>query len=479
MRGVAPGVVRPALAVAVIALGLLAHANERQSSPVVPVQALDDTDLGSPRQWAFLAPILQDIDVVSLPEPIHMTHEFPLVRAGIVEFLNEHMGFHVLAMEGSAVDGWATQDRFLASDKTEQDAVNAQLALFPLWNTPEIRRLFQYEAGTWSTATPLYITAYDVQPGTGKGTHGAAAFRLLAHRLATYAPPPGTLSLEGWLRDLEPLTGACRKFSPANMAPAANAIDQLERWIAAAAPAIAARFPRVPMHAAALQLVPANLRGSLNLCGGVASRAAGGYKALRDREGALFAERLRRNSPDARLMLWAHWSHLTYSDPGTGVSVGQELRRTLGSRIYTIVPLAERGTAIAIFPSRTSDDDIGFAWVRRGSDRFSIRMQALSSSSFFLDLRNPRLKNDKAFADAEQRVWVESRPVHLHLQEDADAIVWLKHVGPPRLQLPVLLVMGGIHYRTQLGAFGFLLGVSALSVVVWRWRRRRGSREPV
>ena len=104
-------------------------------------------------------------------------------------------------------------------------------------------------------------------------------------------------------------------------------------------------------------------------------------------------------------------------------------------------------------------------------------MQALSSSSFFLDLRNPGLKNDEAFADPEQRVWVESRAVHLHLQEDADAIVWLKHVGPPRLRLPLLLVMGGIHYRTQLGAFGFFFGVSAVGLVVWRWRQRRGSRE--
>jgi len=477
MRDFAFGVLRLVLAVAAMSLGVLAHASERQSSAAMPIQNLDDTDLGSPRQWTFLAAILR-VDVVSLPEPIHMTHEFPLVRAGIVEFLNEHMGFRVLAMEGSAVDAWATQDRFLASDKTEQDAADAQLALFPLWNTPEIRGLFQYEAGTWSTATPLYITAYDVQPGSGKGTHGIAAFRLLADRLATYAPPPATLRLQEWLSDLEPLTGACREFRPADAAPAANAIGQLERWIAAVVPAVAARFSRVPMHAVALQLVPANLRDSLALCGGIASGAVGSYKALRDREGALFAERLRAVSPDAMLMLWAHWSHLTYGDPGTAISVSRELRRQLGTRIYTILPLAERGTAIAIFPNRASDDDVGFAWVRSGSDRFSKRMQALSSSSFFLDLRNPGLKNDEAFADRGQRVWVESRAVSLHLQEDADAIVWLKHVGPPRLRLPLLLVMGGMHYRMQFEAFGFFFGVSALSLVVWR-RRQRASRETV
>jgi erythromycin esterase-like protein len=99
----------------------------------MPVQNLDDTDLGSPRQWTFLAARRRGVDIVSLPEPIHMTHEFPLVRAGIVECLNEHMGFRVLAMECSAVDAWATQDRFLASDKTEQDAADAQLAVLARW----------------------------------------------------------------------------------------------------------------------------------------------------------------------------------------------------------------------------------------------------------------------------------------------------------------------------------------------------------
>jgi erythromycin esterase-like protein len=476
MCRVAATVLRSAIASATMSLGLLAYPTSgSQSIAHVPIQNLDDRDLGSPRQWTFLASTLKGIDVVSLPEPIHMTHEFPVVRLGIIAFLNEHVGFHVLGMEGSAVDAWATQDRFLASNKTEQDAADAQLALFPLWNMPEIRRLFEYEAGSWSTPTPLYITAYDVQPGTGKGTHGLGAFRLLADRLATYAPPPGIFVLDEWLGDLQPLTGGCHEFTRANIAPAANAIDHLERWIAAAAPAVALRFPRLPTHAAVLQLIPANLRGSLSLCSGMASIPAGRYKVLRDREGAMFAERLRAVSPDAKLLLWAHWSHLAYNDPVTGVSVGQELRRELGKRIYTILPLAERGTAIVIFPGQASDDDIGFAWVRAGSDRFSKRMQALSSSSFFLDLHDPGLKNDVALVDDEQIIWVESRAARVHLKQDTDAIVWLKHVGPPQLRLPLLLIMGGIHYQALLAVSASLIVVSTLSVVAWRRRRRCSS----
>ena len=452
-------------------LAILVCAADGRSSASLTVHPLDETDLASPLPWTFLPAALHGVDVVSLPEPIHMTHEFPLVRLGIVEFLNEHMGFHVLAMEGSLVDAWAAQDRFLASGQSDADAADAQLALFPLWNTPEIQRLFRYETASWSTPAPLYITAYDVQPGTGKGTPGSAAFRLLADRLATYAPPPDGLVVDNWVRDLRPLTEMCRAFTREKQAAADAAIVRVESWIARADRAVATRHPRVPMHAAALALLPANLRGSLALCNDVTSTSSGKYKAVRDREGAIFAEALRRESPGAKLMLWAHWSHLTV-DPAAGVSVGVSLRQKLGDRLYTVLPVAERGTAIVIFPNPGSDEDIGLGWVRRGSDEFSTRMRALSPASFFLDLRDPALKTNEAFA-GEQAVWVESRAVRVHLLDAADALVWVKHVGPPELPLPVLVILGGMHYRLPLAAGAAMFVTVAVSLLVSR-RRRTG-----
>jgi erythromycin esterase-like protein len=463
---------RSAIVSTVLLLAVTATAEGRQSPPPLTLHTLDANDLASAAQWQFLASTLQNVDVVALPESIHMTHQLPIVRLGIIKFLNEHMRFHVLAMEGSLVDAWATQDRFLASAKSDRDAADAQLSLFPLWNTPEIRQLFAYEAASWTTATPLYITSYDVQPGSGKGTYGVAAFRLLAERLATYTPPPTSLALDAWLSDLQPLTGACQQFTPANSQAVVRAIEALESWIVTAGPAVAARFPHVPGHAASLRLLPTNLRSSLTLCRGMTAGASANYKVLRDREGAAFAEALRDLLADKTLMLWAHWSHLAYQDAVGGSSVGAELRQKLDRRIYTIMPLVERGRAIVIFPNRGSDDDVGFGWVRPGSDAFSKRMQAASAMPFFLDLRDPAVKNDEAFAGT-QTVWVESRPVAVSLIKNADAIVWLKHINPPELPLPVLLIMGGMHYRTTLAVSASLVVVLGLSALVWRWRKRR------
>jgi erythromycin esterase-like protein len=461
---------RSAIASTLVLLAVIVSAVGGQASANLKLHNLDANDFSSAAQWQFLPLTLQDVDIVALPEPIHMTHEFPVVRLGVIKFLNEQMGFHVLAMEGSGVDAWAAQDRFLASTKSERDAADAQLALFPLWNTPEIRHLFQYEAASWATPTPLYITAYDVQPGTGKGTYGVEAFRLLAHRLGTYSPPPASLVLDTWLGDLRPLTAGCTGFTFTNIPTVRRAIEQLELWIATAGPAVATRFPGIPMHAESLWLVPANLRGTLSLCSGRASAVSASYKTLRDREGAAFAELLQNMSTDKKLMLWAHWSHLAYDDPVAGPSVGQLLRQKMGRHLYTIVPLAERGSAIVIFPSRGSDDDIGFGWVRPGSDQFSKTMQALSSSPFFLDLRDPALQKEEAFA-GNQSVWIESRRRDLSLIQNADAIVWLTHVSPPKLPLPMLLIIGGMHYRVTLVVAASLLLALSFSALVWRWRK--------
>ena len=463
-------VMRSTIASTVVLLGVIVSAGAVRGSSQPKIHNLDANDFSSAAQWQFLSPMLHDVDVVALPEPIHMTHEFPIVRLGIIKLLNERLGFHLLAMEGSLVDAWATQDRFLSSTRSDRDAADAQLALFPLWNTPEIRQLFQYEAASWATATPLYITAYDVQPGTGKGTYGVEAFRLIADRLATYAPPPTTLALDKWFGDLQSLTAGCSGFRPANIPAVSRAIEQLESWIATAAPAVAARFPDIRLHAESLRLVPANLRGTLSLCSRRASGGSAGYKELRDREGAAFAELLQKVSTDEKLMLWAHWSHLAYDDAVAGPSVGQLLRQKIGTRLYTILPVAERGSAIVIFPSRGSDDDIGFGWIRPGSDRFSKTMQGLSSSSFFLDLRDPAVQNEEAFV-GKQSVWVESRRRDLALTQNTDAIVWLKNVSPPKLPLPVLLIMGGMHYRAALTVAVSVVLVLSFLTLVWRWRK--------
>jgi erythromycin esterase-like protein len=83
---------------------------------------VDSTRYRDPATYVFLPQVLEGVDIVTLGESIHMTHEFPLVRLGIVRELNEQLGFHTLAFEGSPLDLWATQDCFLSSARRPEDA---------------------------------------------------------------------------------------------------------------------------------------------------------------------------------------------------------------------------------------------------------------------------------------------------------------------------------------------------------------------
>src|SRR5579862_5618982 len=126
-------------------------AQQGVSSPSLQIHPINSSDYTDPSQFSFLQPILKDVEVVSLGESIHFTHEFPLVRFGIVRYLNENMGFHVVAMEGSAEDVWVAQDRFLNSGRAIADAQDAQKGLFLIWTTPEVRQMFRYESSSWNS----------------------------------------------------------------------------------------------------------------------------------------------------------------------------------------------------------------------------------------------------------------------------------------------------------------------------------------
>lgn len=448
------------------------NAGEPQAYPIDRAHYLD------PQQYRFLQHTLRGVEVVSLSESIHLTDEFPLVRLGMLQFLNENMGVHLLAFEGSAVDLWATQDRLLASKRTDADIAAAQEGLFGIWNTPEMRRVFEYEVASWKSATPLYITAYDIQPGTGKGTPGRESFSLLAERLRAYAAPPAGFDADSWIGAMEPLTGACSNYRPEKDAAIELGIAVLEDWIANAAPAVQTRYGNLP-HAAVLRLVPQNLRASLELCRGVERQSGGSfslrsataheYKTTRDTNAAAFALKLKSVAPSGKLMLWAHISHLFYDSERQNTSVGELLHETLGPKLYTLATFAEGGGTIVIFSD--VNDQLGYAPVFGAFGQLRQRVNALCPHDCFLDLRGTQ---DPAFI-APHLVWFESLPRPMSLARGFDGIVWIKHVHAPQLPLGEFLVLSTLSYRKPPAVYFFLgfLVLVAAAILLLRTRRRR------
>jgi hypothetical protein len=75
---------------------------------------------------------------------------------------------------------------------------------------------------------PLYLTAWDIQPGIGSKTQGSEAFRLFAQQLRRYAPLPPGLTEAAWLRDID--RTRCQAGVGADDPAALRAIDELRQW---------------------------------------------------------------------------------------------------------------------------------------------------------------------------------------------------------------------------------------------------------
>lgn len=423
-------------------------------------------------QYQFLSPMLKDVEVVSLAESIHMTHEFPVVRIGMVRWLHEHLGFDMLAMEGSPEDLWVSQDAFLHNPA---DLAESTSGLFPVWDTAELRQLFTYEASTWRTGHPLYITAYDIQPGTGRESRGVRVFELLAQRLKQYAAPPAGFDQAAWSTGLSSLTSACGQFQGEDDRKVDEAIGVLQEWIGRAAPKVDAAFPSVP-HAAALRLVPENLRASLSLCEEYASGAnssAALYKTTRDKNAARFALQLKEAAPGKNLMLWAHVSHLFYNAEGNSTSVGEILHASLGSRLYTVGTFAEAGGAVMLFSDW--NDIMGYGRVWGVSSAPKLRLGDHCPDACFYDVRNA---GGEGVLSQEQRVWFEAIPRRMALAKDFDGVVWVRNVHPPRMSLAELVAHCSPRYWRDVAIILLALSVLIGAVILiarsaFRVHRRR------
>jgi erythromycin esterase-like protein len=438
----------------------------RTMGPIPAAHPIDLTN-GDLQQYAFLTPLLKDIEVVSLAESIHMTHEFPLVRIGMVRWMNQHLGYGMLAVEGSPEDVWVSQDAFLHAPSNLSQSTSG---LFGIWNTTEMKQLFAYEASTWTTSHPLYITSYDIQPGTGRLSQGDRVFSLLQQTLMQYAPPAPGFDAAAWTGNLSPLTSACSLFKKGDEARVTQAIGVIQEWIGRAAPSVETRFPSVP-HATALRLIPENLRASLALCEGMVSHdgSAGTYKTARDKNAALFALRLKEAAPQRRLILWAHISHLFYDADGMSTSVGELLHASLGKRLYTIGTLAQGGGAIMLFNDWNRIVGYGRVWGVSASLK-----QALGGacpSICFFDLQNV---SPGSMLSRPQHIWFEASPLRqISLSRNFDGIVWVKHVHPLQMPLLSLLAYSSPRYIGILAAAFLVTTFFLIMLVVLICRNRR------
>ena len=445
------------------------------------INDIDSYDYGNKEQYSFLSPIINDKDVVLLGESIHLTREFPLVRIGMIKYLNQYHEFKVIAMEGGAADYWAAQDILFSSEKNESDFTEA-LSAFPfIWNTPEVQKLIEYQASTLQSANPLYITAYDVQQGIGQGSKNEKAFKLLAERLMRYSDPPENFILEDWVAAMSPISNHCIKYESSDYQKVVSAIDLFEEWVNSVAPEVKKQYPNIP-HDIILKTMPKSFRASLTLCEELGGFNMSRYKVVRDSLGFINTIDLIQSIPNNKILIWGHLSHVYYDSQDNmiseygefknlaiGPTVGERLKDALGSKVYTIIPFAESGSTILIYNDLNLD--IGYSKIENSS-KLGDLLSKVSEKDFFIDLRSSSLNaEDYPELFTKQPFALEGlkSDFKINYTSDMDGLIWIKKIGAPDWPLFKIILLSSLHYKTQIG----LILIFGLGWIIYSTIKRR------
>ena len=446
------------------------------------LEHIDSDNYLNGKQYSFLSPIVNDKDVVLLGESIHLTREFPLVRIGMIKYLNQNHDFNVIAMEGGAADYWAAQDILFSSEKNESDFTEA-LSAFPfIWNTPEVQELIVYQASTLQSENSLYITAYDVQQGIGQGTKNEKAFKLLAERLMLYSDPPQNFILEDWVAAMSPISNHCIKYEPSDYQKVVSAIDLFEEWVNTIVPEVKKQYPNIP-HDTILKTMPKSFRASLTLCEDLGGFNMSRYKVVRDSLGFINTIDLIQSIPNNKMLIWGHLSHVYYDSQDNmiseygevknlaiGPTVGERLKGALGSKVYTIIPFAESGSTILIYNDLNLD--IGYSKIENSS-KLGDLLSKVSEKDFFIDLRSPSLTaEDYPELFTKQPFALEGlkSDFKINYTSDMDGLIWIKKIGAPDWPLFKIILLSSLHYKTQIG----LIMIFGLGWIIFsRIKKRR------
>jgi len=446
------------------------------------IKHIDSNDYVNQKQYSFLSPIVKNIDIVMLGESIHLTREFPLVRIGMIKYLNQYHAFNVIAMEGGAADYWAAQDILFSSERNESDFTEA-LSAFPfIWNTPEVQKLIAYQASTLQRTNPLYITAYDVQQGIGQGMKNEEAFKMLAERLMRYSDPPKNFVLEEWLTSISPISNHCIKYGSSDYQKVVSAIDLFEEWVNTVVPEVKKQYPNIP-HDAILKTMPKSFRASLTLCEDLGGFNLSRYKVVRDSLGFINTLDLIQSIPNNKILIWGHLSHVYYdsqdniiSEMGewkniaVGPTVGERLKGALGSKVYTIIPFAESGSTILIYNDLNLD--IGYSKIENSSKLGDLLSKA-SEKDFFIDLRSPSLTaEDYPEFFTKQPFAIEGlkSDFYINYASDMDGLIWIKKIEAPDWPFFKIILLSSLHYKNQIG---FIVIAGLCWIIFLKIKKRR------
>ena len=370
---------------------------------------------------------LSSVRIVQLGENGHGSAEAMQLRARIVSFLFEELGFSVIAFESSL---------FLchiANAGEERDPSRLLTSsLIGVWHTEEMLPLFRQISASRATARPLQFAGFDVQPiGSGRKRRPAFFTEVVSSVDAEYGRSVAALDTEFLdaygrgsreRRQYLRAHGERLRIGYDRLASFLDShVDALQRRSGRAIPLVA-RQEALSMSAYIRYQTAADMRGYAE------GRDEGMFRNLRFLAEELF--------PSEKIVVWGHNYHLRHDNasippsqaifPGvTARSMGTWTRQHFGDTVFTIGQYEVSGTALDNARKPYTID-------RPAAGTLEHRLHELSASPAFINLRAAgRTKEGEWVHTAVPARYNGQHPEPLVPSRQYDGLLLLPNSSPP------------------------------------------------
>lgn len=296
------------------------------------------SDPGDVFHLAFLGPLLAGRTIAALGECGHGMSEASTLKARLIRYLHEALGYDVIAFESSLSECWAA-DRRAAEEDAE---TTLRDALFGVWHNRETLELLEYVKATKATDRPLILAGFDVQISSARG---AARRPGILRQALTPLDPLYAAEVEK--RDAQ-FIARCDESAwlASNAAAFRSFYANLAWWTAARASELAAAHPESPELPAVLRRTARSMEAYIDeLTRSGAARTNAREAGMAENVLAL----AREIYPGRKIILWGHNAHISRTaggpELGSVLPMGARLSQALGREYYAAGLFAGRGEA--------------------------------------------------------------------------------------------------------------------------------------
>ncbi len=379
----------------------------------------------------FLRPLLRGKRIVQLGENTHGVREYNRIKARLVQYLHQELGYEVLAMESAF---YQCYDANLTAAESSALSTLRGCAM-GVWHTQEVLPLFEYLRRTHQGERPLLLAGIDVQPiGPNKADRPSFLSRAVARFDPDFAKEAFQLDstfLEIYARGSRERRTYFRQEAGQRMA---QSYDRLADFLAEKAAGL--RESNAQLDGGSV-LVAARTAASMSRY--IRQQSAPTTREYVEHRDQGMAENLMflldEFYPDKKVIVWGHNFHIRHDNlkiaPDASIfpdvaarTMGSWIRQRYGAEVYTVGFYAHSGQAYD-----NGGEVYEFAPAEPGS--LEALLHEIGAEAVFVDLSQSPRKAETAWMDEPLSArYNGTTALEMILRSQYDAILFIDQATP-------------------------------------------------